>query len=40
MAVIGAVCWLVVHPENALEDDGLESSPLPGLAQEEESVMP
>ncbi len=40
MAIIGSLCWLVVHPEHALEDDGLQASPLPGLAPEQESVMP
>jgi ACS family glucarate transporter-like MFS transporter len=40
MAIMGSLCWLVVHPENALEDDGIEASPLPGLAPEAESVMP
>ena len=40
MAVVGALCWLVVHPEHALEDDGLQASPLPRLAPEAQSVVP
>ena len=40
LAVVGALCWLFVHPEHALEDDGLVASPLPVLAPMEEGVVP
>jgi ACS family glucarate transporter-like MFS transporter len=39
LALVGALCWLVVHPERALEssETGKESF---SLASEEQSVVP
>jgi ACS family glucarate transporter-like MFS transporter len=40
MAVIGALCWLVVHPERALEADEPEIVPKFVLASKDQNVMP
>ncbi len=40
MAVVGALCWLVVHPERALEDTPHAATPVPVLlASAEQSVV-
>ena len=40
MAVIGALCWLVVHPERALETGTRETKPKFVLASEDQIVLP
>ena len=40
MAVIGALCWLVVHPERALEDVEVLAGESFVLAHEEQNVVP
>jgi ACS family glucarate transporter-like MFS transporter len=40
MAVLGALCWLVVHPERALGAADSDVGAKLGLAQKEQNVMP
>jgi len=40
MAIGGALCWLVVHPERALEEEGREDEASFVLAPDRENVLP
>jgi ACS family glucarate transporter-like MFS transporter len=40
MAVVGGLCWLVVHPERALEEEPSEEEKLLLLARRGRNVVP
>lgn len=40
LALVGALCWLVVHPERALEDQEIMANAKPVLAPETQGVLP
>ena len=40
LAIVGALCWLVVHPERTLEDGETVQKRNPGLAVEAQGVLP
>lgn len=40
MAVVGALCWLIVHPEHALEERVAVIKTGPALAPDRQSVLP